>query len=193
MDFDEQYNNDLENCLKILKKGGTIIYPTDTVWGLGCDATSSSAVKKVYSLKRRTEAKALIVLVNEMEMIKNYVKEFPEIAADLIENYKKPLTIIYPQARNLAKNLISPDNSIAIRISRDKFSNDLVRLFGKPIVSTSANISGLTMPFSFRNISKEIISGSNYVVSIYHDTINEVKASTIIRLLSETDFQIVRD
>lgn len=193
MDFNEQYNNDINNCETCLKKGGIIIYPTDTVWGIGCDATNMTAVKKVYKLKKRVESKALIVLVDSIEMINDYVEDFPEIARDLIENYQKPLTIVYPKAKNLAKNLIAGDGSIAIRVSRDKFSTELISRFGKPVVSTSANISGLPMPFSFRNISPEIINGSDYTVSIYHDTINEVKPSTIIRLISETEFEILRD
>jgi L-threonylcarbamoyladenylate synthase len=193
MDFNQQFNTEIEKCLETLHKGGIIIYPTDTVWGIGCDATNASAVKKIYKLKRRTESKALIVLVSETNMAEKYVKSFPELARDLISNYQKPLTIVYPNAINLAKNLIDKDGSIAIRISRDKFSSDLITRFGKPIVSTSANISGQTMPISFRNISNEIIKGADYVVTIYHNTINEVKPSTIIKLESETDFRIIRD
>lgn len=186
------FQNDIENCLKHLKAGGVIVYPTDTVWGIGCDATNVSAVKKIYKLKRRSESKALIVLACDIEMASKYVESLPEVAIDLIENYHKPLTVVYPKARNLAKNLIADDGSIAIRITRDEFSRRLIKEFGKPLVSSSANISGHPMPLSFRTISQEITSGADYVVSIYHDTINEVKPSTIIKLTSDTDFQILR-
>lgn len=183
---------EIKNCIQSLKKGGIIVYPTDTIWGIGCDATNMRAVKRIYKLKCRAEEKKMIVLVDSREMLEKYVENVPDIAWDLIDSIKKPLTVIYPNAKNLPKNLIHPDGSIAIRITRDEFSQRLVREFKKPIVSTSANISGEPVPLSFRTIAPQIIKGCDYVVNLYHDTINEVKPSTIIRLKNQFEFEIIR-
>ncbi len=179
--------------VKVLKAGGTILYPTDTIWGIGCDATNARAVQKIYKIKKRIENKSLIVLLDKSEKLKKYVKNVPEIVYDLIIMMDKPLTIIYPGAKNLAKNVIARDKTIAIRIVKDKFCQKLISLFDKPIVSSSANISGDTMPLTFNNISDEIINNVDYVVKIYHHRIKEIKPSTIIKLDEKGGYTIIRN
>src|SRR5271157_3173642 len=137
-----EVKNEIKKCVEVLKKDGTILYPTDTIWGIGCDATSQKAVEKIYHLKKRVESKSLIILLADMKEISNYVETIPEIARDLMKNVDRPLTIIYPNAKNLAKNVIAEDNSIAIRIVKNEFCKNLIRTFGKPIISSSANYSG---------------------------------------------------
>jgi L-threonylcarbamoyladenylate synthase len=185
-------NTEIQNCIKVLQSGGIILYPTDTIWGIGCDATNSKAVAKIYRLKQRMERKSLIILLDEAEKLRDYVSEIPEIAWDLIKNVDTPLTIIYPEARNLAKNVVATDGSVAIRIVNNDFCIRLIREFGKPIVSTSANISGERSPLTFKNISQEIISGVNYVVDESLDEIHELKASRIIKLSLNGEFRIIR-
>ncbi|MCD4747664.1 MAG: threonylcarbamoyl-AMP synthase [Bacteroidales bacterium] len=180
------------NAVKVLKNGGIILYPTDTLWGIGCDATNYKAVQKVYKLKKRIGTNSLIILLDKEEKIINYVKNIPEILWDLLKNVDSPTTIIYPNAKNLAKNVIAKDKSIAIRIVRDEFCKKLINLFNKPIVSTSANISGEPTPIIFHNISNEIIENVDYVVKIDHDKLNKVKPSTIIKLKENGEYDVLR-
>lgn len=184
--------NEIYNALKTLKSGGTIIYPTDTLWGIGCDATSAKAVQKVYKIKRRNEEKTMIVLLDDVEKIKDYVQAVPPIAYDLIESWEKPLSIIYDGAKNLAPNLIRDGNSVAIRITRDDFSNKLIKAFGKPIVSSSANFSGEPTPLYFNQIRKELLNEIDYIVNLYHQSMNEMKASTIIKIEMDGSFEVLR-
>ena len=147
------FQNDINECITVLQAGGIILYPTDTIWGLGCDATNSAAVAKIYALKKRAENKSMIVLLSEEEEIEKYCKEPSEAIKKIIKNEIRPLTIIYPNAKNLAKNLIGEDGTIAIRIANESFCASLINTFEKPIVSTSANISGEQSPKNFRDIS----------------------------------------
>ncbi len=168
-------------CKEILNNKQTILYPTDTVWGIGCDATSEKAVQEIYRLKQRNESKALIILVSSIDMLKNYV-EVSEKVIEILKNVKKPTTIIYKNPKGLAKNLInSEDNTVAIRVVNDKFCNELIEKFGKPIVSTSANISGRPTPKSFSEIENEILTGVDYVVNLQTDEIR-TKSSTILKI-----------
>ncbi|MEI6454975.1 MAG: L-threonylcarbamoyladenylate synthase [bacterium] len=183
---------EIKKCLEVLKAGGTILYPTDTIWGIGCDATNEKAVDKVYQLKKRMETKSLIVLLDEPEKLALYVKSIPEIARDLIRNVDTPLTIIYPEGQNLAKNVISEDKSIAIRICSNEFCKALIKQFGKPIVSTSANVSGAPTPLVFKNISKDITSHVDHVVSLFRDEFINVNPSRIIRINDSGEFRIIR-
>ena len=183
---------ELKKCLKILEQGGTILYPTDTIWGIGCDATNAGAVEKIYRLKRRMERKSLIILLDEAEKIRNYVFSIPEIAWDLLKSVDTPLTIIYPDAKNLAKNVIADDGSVAIRIVKNEFCSRLISLFGKPIVSTSANISGENPPVGFRTVAREIIDGVDYAVDESLEEIHELKPSRIIKLNQNGEFRIIR-
>ena len=183
--------NEIKNTVQILKQGGVILYPTDTIWGIGCDATNVEAVNKIYALKQRVESKALICLVADDRMLKKYVKQVPAVALNIIEVAENPITIIYDDAQNLAKNLIGNDNTIAIRIPDDEFCYQLSRKLNGAIVSTSANISGETTPQSFREISSEILEGVDYVVNL-HQSKKSVKPSAIIKLKNDGTVQVIR-
>lgn len=187
-----QIKEEIRKCLDILRKGGTILYPTDTVWGIGCDATNSKAVQKIYKIKMRMESKSMIVLLDRRERLSHYVEDIPEVALDLVANVDTPLTVIYPNARNLAKNIIAGDGTLAIRLVRDEFCYKMIRTFGKPIVSTSANISGDPSPLMFREISNEVKDQVDYIVNLAHDEIRETKPSTIIKLKENGEFEIIR-
>lgn len=183
---------EITNTLKILKEGGLILYPTDTIWGIGCDATNEKAVKKIYELKQREDSKALICLVADERMLKKYVKQIPEAAINIIEVTNKPTTIIYDEAQNLASNLISAEGSIAIRIPDDEFCYWISRKFNGAIVSTSANISGQPIPKSFKEISPEVLKGVDYVVNLHHEKICN-KPSSIIKLSNNGIVKIIRE
>ncbi|MBE0648621.1 MAG: threonylcarbamoyl-AMP synthase [Bacteroidales bacterium] len=183
---------EIRNCIDVLRKGGTILYPTDTIWGIGCDATNTKAVQKVFKIKKRMESKSLIVLLDRKESLHTYISSVPDIALDLVDSVTTPLTIIYPNAKNLAKNIIANDGTIAIRLVRHEFCYKLIRMFGKPIVSTSANISGQPSPLMFKSITEEIISQVDYVVNLSRFEVKETKPSTIIRLKTNGEFEIIR-
>jgi L-threonylcarbamoyladenylate synthase len=182
----------IKQCIGVLQKSGTILYPTDTIWGIGCDATNEEAVNKVYRIKKRIENKSLIILLDSMDRLSDYVETVPGITKDLIDGIETPLTIIYPGGRNLARNILASDGSIAVRIIRNKFCRQLIERFGKPIVSTSANISGQSSPLLFKHISPEIVNEVDYIVPLYQDELREVKPSTIIRLKQNGEFEIIR-
>jgi len=184
---------DIENCLKVLNEGGIILYPTDTIWGIGCDATNESAVKRIFDIKKRNDQKSLLVLLDNPGKIPSYVGEVPDIAWDLIELSEKPLTIIYSDAKNLATNLIAEDSSIGIRIANDQFCQKLIQRFKKPIVSTSANISGESAPANFSEISDEVIQSVDYVVEWRQDDYTKAQASGIIKLKPNGEVQIIRE
>lgn len=183
---------DLKKALETLQKGGVILYPTDTVWGLGCDATNEEAVKRIYELKRRSDAKSMLVLVDSANRIESYVREVPDMAWDLIEVTDKPLTIIYPEAKNLAKNLLAEDGSIGIRVSGEQFSKMLCAQFKRPIVSTSANISGQPSPAIYAEISDEIKPLVDYIVQYRQDDRTPAKPSSIIKLDIGNVIKIIR-
>jgi len=190
--MEKTLQEEIRKAVEVLRQGGTILYPTDTVWGIGCDATNEEAVRKVYEIKRRTDSKALLVLVDSASKIPSYVDEVPDMAWQLIEITEKPLTIIYPEAKNLATNLIAADHSIGIRVTRELFSKTLCEQFRKPIVSTSANISGKPTPSNFSQIDEEIKSAVDYVVNWRQDEKSEPKPSSIIKLDKGNVIQIIR-
>ena len=183
---------DITKALEVLRAGGVILYPTDTVWGLGCDATNIEAVKRVYEIKKRVDAKALLVLVDSAARVQSYVQEVPEMAWELMDVTDKPLTIIYPEAKNLAANLLSEDHSIGIRVTAESFSKTLCAQFRRPIVSTSANESGKPTPANFLAISDEIRSAVDYVVNFRQNDRSEAKPSSIIKLGKGNLFQLIR-
>lgn len=189
---DSSARKEILKANEILKKGGVILYPTDTIWGLGCDATRQKSVERIFKIKKRPEYKGFIVLLDVFEKLYDYVDQVPEVAADLVNSFDKPLTVIYPGGKNLAKNLLHPDGSIAIRIVRDEFCKNLISVFGKPIVSTSANFSGEDTPLIYYKIKPEIIREVDYVVDLYHDRIEEVKPSTIIKFDKNGAYEIIR-
>jgi L-threonylcarbamoyladenylate synthase len=184
---------DIKKALEILKSGGVILYPTDTVWGLGCDATNEEAVAKIYSIKKREDSKSMLVLLNNSARISSYIKDVPEIAWELIDAAVSPLTLIYPGAKNLAKNLIAEDGSIGIRITDDEFCCELIKRFGKPIVSSSANVSGEKTPAIFSEINDEIKDSVDYTVEWRRDDFTKKSPSSIIKLGEGGLFKIIRN
>ena len=188
----KQMDADITQCLKVLSDGGLILYPTDTVWGIGCDATNAEAVKRVYQLKQRDDSKALIVLIDSAEHLDHYVVDVPMIARELIDVAVKPLTIIYEGAYNVASNLLGDEDSLGIRIPNDEFCHRLCERFGKPIVSTSANVSGKPTAKSFAEISPEIVKGVDHVVTWRRDDKTPHQPSNIILLGRDGTFKIIR-
>ncbi|WP_306552193.1 L-threonylcarbamoyladenylate synthase [Daejeonella sp.] len=184
--------DDVNKAFEVLKNGGLILYPTDTIWGIGCDATNLEAVEKVFKLKGRSEQKSLIVLLDSANKLQSYVNEIPEVAYDLIEYAENPMTIIYSNAKNLAKNAIAIDGSIGIRIVKHTFCEQLLQRFRKPIISTSANLSGQPSPACFNEISEEIKQGVDYVVNWEQDDTSIKKASTIMKLEPGGLFSFIR-
>ncbi len=177
---------DILRSSEILQNGGVILYPTDTIWGLGCDATNQEAISRIYSIKKRVASKSMIVLVKDIEMLQHYVEQVPAKALDLIATTTNPLTIIYPNARNLSQNIIADDGSIAIRIPNEKFCQTLLDVFGKPLVSTSANISGEVAPANYTKISDYIIEQADYVVSYRQNDFSKATPSTIVKIQGDT-------
>ena len=184
---------EIKKALDILFSGGIILYPTDTIWGIGCDANNEKAVQRIYEIKKRADSKSMLVLIDDAGRIPSYVEEMPEIAWDLIELSEKPLTLIYSEAKNLAKNLIAEDGSIGIRVTRDKFTRDLIRRFKRPIVSTSANVSGQTAPAFFDEISEEIKSAVDYIVNHRQEDTTKAVPSSIIKLGVNGEVKIIRE
>jgi len=175
------FENDIEQCLKVLKDGGLILYPTDTVWGIGCDATNAGAVEKIYALKKRPDEKAMIVLVADEREVLKYVAAPDLQVFDYLQGAKKPTTVIYEGAIGLADNLVAKDGSIAIRICNEDFCRHLIKRFRKPIVSTSANISGAPAAKLFTEISNEIKKGADYIVNYRQDDDTIAKPSSVIK------------
>jgi len=185
-------NEEIKHTIETLNRGGIILYPTDTIWGLGCDATNEEAVKKIYEIKKRQDSKAMLILIDSQNRLEQYVTEVPEIAWQLIDVAVEPLTIIYPNAKNLATNLLAEDKSIGIRITTDLFCKNLITKFKKPIVSTSANITGDKNPANFSEISETIKKSVDYIVNLRQDEKTKSKASSIIKLSVSNDIQIIR-
>lgn len=189
-----EYKNDILEAVKTLHKGGVIVYPTDTIWGLGCDATNEKAVNKIFRIKLRAQSKSMIVLLDTIEKLGDYLETVPEIALELMKNMDTPITIIYPSARNLAKSVLAPDGSVAIRIIKNyPFCTQLCKEFGKPLVSTSANISGYNYPVVFRDIDKHISDKADYVVQYGRNELRQIKPSTIIKLKNNWEYEIIRN
>ncbi len=185
--------DEIKKACDVMQQGGVILYPTDTVWGIGCDATNAEAVKKVYEIKKRVDNKALLVLTDNPVKIDFYVDSVPEIAWDLIEVSDKPLTIIYSKAKNLAENLIGEDGSIGIRITNEEFSKKLCQRFKKAIVSTSANISGEPTPLNFKEISQAIKDSVDYIVDYRQKDESKPNPSSIIKVGEGGLIQVIRE
>ena len=183
---------DIEQSLEALKRGGVILYPTDTVWGIGCDATNMAAVERIFTIKKRNETQSMLCLVDGFDMLSSYVDDVSDIAKQLIEEAAKPLTIIYHKAKNLSANLIAGDGSIGIRIVREPFCLQLIKELGKPLVSTSANISGEPTPGIFDDISEEIRGAVDYIVQWRQDDRQPANASSIIQLKEDGSYRVVR-
>lgn len=186
-------NSQIEEAIKVLKDGGVILYPTDTIWGLGCDATNSTAVEKIYKIKQRIDSKSLIVLASNADMVCKYVKQMPEIAISLMEVNDKPMTIIYPGAVGLAKNVIAEDGTVGIRVPQNDFCDKLITRFHKPIVSTSANISGEQAPEYYDDIPDEILDAVDFIVDPDFEEECTHIPSQIIKVGLRNEIQIIRE
>jgi len=186
------FEEDIKNSLITLRNGGIILYPTDTIWGIGCDATNSQAVEKIFRIKSRNENKSLLILVNGDSMLDRYVREIPEIVYELTSVSDSPLTIIYPKGKNLADGVCAEDGSVGIRICNDEFCSELISRFRKPIVSTSANFSGKPSPENFGQIEKSVIDAVDYVVKYRQDDRQKQSASPVIKVELNGTIKIIR-
>jgi L-threonylcarbamoyladenylate synthase len=185
-------HDDIKKALEVLKNGGIILYPTDTIWGIGCDATNEKAVDRIYQIKKREDSKSMLVLMENPALLERYIIEVPEIAWNLVEVATTPLTVIYPGAKNLAKNLISEDGSIGIRFTKEAFTTQLLQRFRRPLVSTSANISSGKSPVFFDEISEEIKNQVDYIVEYRQNDTTPALPSSIIKLGAGGRIDIIR-
>lgn len=183
---------DISEALGVLKNGGVILYPTDTIWGLGCDATNAQAVERIYQIKQRPDSKALIVLANSEAMIANHTDNAPEVAWSIIGLAERPTTVIFDRARNLAPNLVAQDGSIAFRLTREDFSSQLCFHLRRPLVSTSANVSGQPSPKTFADIPADIINAVDYVVKYRQGDTTPHEPSAIIKIGNNNDVKVIR-
>ncbi|WP_447637700.1 L-threonylcarbamoyladenylate synthase [Flavobacterium microcysteis] len=184
-------NEEVHKAYEVIKEGGIILYPTETVWGIGCDATNPDAVAKIYALKQREESKSMIVLMNGERMVYNVFKDIPEVAWQILDLSEKPTTLILDNPRNIAKNLIASDNTLGMRIVKEPFCFKLLERMKKPLVSTSANISGMPTPINYKEISPEILKGVDYIVNLQQEKMTG-KPSAIIKLTADSQVKIIR-
>jgi len=188
----EKLKEEIEKSVALLKQGKILLYPTDTIWGIGCDATNSKAIGRIFKLKNRQEQKSMIVLLDDAGKLNQYVEDVPSIAYDLIENAASPLTIVYNNAKKLPKKLVASDGTIAIRIVHGDYCSEVIKRLGHPLVSTSANISGEPSPQTFHQISEIIKERVDYVVDIHRSHIHAIRPSTLIKLEENGTFSILR-
>ena len=186
------YDKDIKAAVEVMRQGGVILYPTDTVWGIGCDATNPEAVEKVFKIKHREDSKALICLVDSEARLQRYVRNVPNVAWDIIELATKPVTLILDEAVNLANNLVAEDGSVAMRVTREPFSNQLCYRFQKPVVSTSANISGEPAAANFKDIAPELLEAVDYVCTSRRQEKKPHTPSSIIRLRQDGEVEVIR-
>jgi len=186
-------NEEIKKAMDVLHKGGIILYPTDTIWGIGCDATNPEAIEKIYNLKGRDPEKSMLILVDYPARVERYVEDMPEVAWDLIEVADKPLTIIYSNVINLPENLIASDGSIGIRVTKDKFCQQLITRFKRPIVSTSANYSQKPSPANFKEIDPQLIQSVDYVVNWRQEEKQKASPSGIIKLGPSGEVKVIRE
>lgn len=184
-------NTEIHNAYEVIKEGGIILYPTDTVWGIGCDATNAEAIAKIYALKQRDDSKSMIVLMNGEKMMYNVFHQIPDVAWEIWDLSEKPTTLILDNPRNVAKNIIAKDNTLGVRLVKEPFCFKLMERMKRPLVSTSANISGMFSPKTFKEISPEIIKGVDYVVNLHQDKVCK-NPSTIIKLSLDNQVKIIR-
>jgi L-threonylcarbamoyladenylate synthase len=188
----DYFKREIKNSLEILKGGKVILYPTDTVWGLGCDATDAETVKKIFKIKQRDESKSLVILVDSIKMLQHYIPSIPNQVYEVLRTSSKPTSIIYDKPIGLANNVIASDNTVAIRIVQHEFCQKLIKQFGKPIVSTSANISGMPTPTSFKEINKSILDAVDYVVNLQQNSVAD-SPSRILKITDSGELQVIRD
>ncbi len=183
--------DEVNKTLDVLHKGGIILYPTDTIWGLGCDANNAEAIDNLYKIKQRDPSQSMLILIENINQVFGYVNNPPDVALDMMEIAQKPLTVIFDGAKNLPTNLIAQDGSIAIRMVKDEFCQSLIKRFRKPIVSTSANFSGQESPLKYDDIDRALIEQVNYAVNLKRN-VRQVKASSIIRIRENNQIEIIR-
>ena len=183
----------IEDITSVLRKGGLILYPTDTIWGIGCNACDAAAIDKIYALKQRATTKNFVILVDSIEMLKKYVREVPPRIETLLYYHTRPLTMIFDDARNLPKNLIAEDNTIAIRIVQDEFCKELISSFGYPLVATSANISGQPFPANFGEINSDIIKGVDYIAKFRRHEKTMGQPSVIAKIKEDGELEFLRE
>lgn len=188
----DDIRKEIDQCLEVLSNGGLILYPTDTIWGIGCDATNEAAVNRIYELKKRNNTKTMVCLVGNDFMLEQYVTKVPDLAYDIMDLATKPITIVYESPKGVAKNLIAKDNTLAIRVASDTFCQHLIKKFKKPIVSTSANLAGIASPTCFKEISEEILKGVDYIVNLERDKI-KTTPSSIILLGNDGTVKVIRE
>ena len=188
----DYFKREIKNSLEILKGGKVILYPTDTVWGLGCDATDAETVKKIFKIKQRDESKSLVILVDSIKMLQHCIPSIPNQVYEVLRTSSKPTSIIYNNPIGLANNVIASDNTVAIRIVQHEFCQKLIKQFGKPIVSTSANISGMPTPTSFKEINKSILDAVDYVVNLQQNSVAD-SPSRILKITDSGELQVIRD
>jgi L-threonylcarbamoyladenylate synthase len=186
------FDDDIKGSLDTLRKGGIILYPTDTIWGLGCDPTNESSINRIFQIKSRAENKSLIILVDSISMAERYVTEIPEIVYELAEVSDTPLTIIYPKGKNLGNGVCSEDGSVAIRVCNDQFCNELIKRFRKPLVSTSANFSGSQAPGNFSEVEQDLIDKVDFVVKYRQNDRSKSSASPVIKVNLDGTIKIIR-
>jgi L-threonylcarbamoyladenylate synthase len=186
------FSEEIDQCAAVIRDGGVVIYPTDTIWGLGCDATNQKAVDRLLAIKKRSSPKGLIILLDSDNRLMRYVRFVPEVAWDIIDNSDKPITVIYPEGYNLAPQVPADDGSVAIRITDDEFCRQLVRKLGKPLVSTSANVADSPAPEHFDDITSELLEQVDYVVNHRQNEKRKGQASSIIRLGIGGQVEIIR-
>jgi len=183
---------DIKKAVEVLRAGGVILYPTDTIWGIGCDATNRDAVDSIYKIKKRDDSKSMLVLIDNPGKLNSYIDTVPDIAWDLIEMSDKPLTIIYPGAKNLAANLVASDGSVGIRVTNEEFSKTLCKRFRLPLVSTSANVSGYPSPVNFSDVSEEIKEQVDYIVNYRQEETVKAVPSGIIKIGINGEVTVIR-
>ena len=183
---------DIRRAVQVLREGGVILYPTDTIWGIGCDASCEDAVQRIFRLKQRSDSKAMLCLVDSAARLQRYVRRVPDVAWDLIEYAERPLTLILDGAVNLAPSLVAADGSVGMRVTRENISHELCYRFQRAVVSTSANISGQPSPAIFREISDEIRNGVDYVMLSRQNDTRPSRPSQIMRLRQDGEFSILR-
>ncbi len=183
--------NEIKNSLRVLRRGGILIYPTDTIWGIGCDAASEEAVRKIYELKKRSESKSLVILVSDWEMLSRHVSGIPSGVREFLNAAERPTTVIYTDPVGIAYNAVASDNTVAIRIPKDEFCTRLIREFGGPIVSTSANHSGSPSPTCYEDISPELLTKADYIVNLSRDK-KQSSASQIVKLGEKGEIHYIR-
>ncbi len=186
-------DEEIIKIVEVLRKGGVILYPTDTIWGLGCDATNGKAADRIFKIKGRKHDKALIILVDSLDMLKRYAVDVQDIAIDFMNGFSGPLTVIFPEGKDLPKSVLAADKSLAARIPKDEFVLKIIKAFGKPITSTSANLTGSPSPLSFSHINPNVVNGVDYIAETNRYRVNRLKSSTIVRIDHFGEINIVRN